>query len=146
MAQPWSTFCSSWQHTRARLQACLCVTRRSTLSATHPCLQIQQSSKQATATVSEPFWFRVTRQAPVRQTHCLSSPPWLSPCPLPHCSLLNALGLHPVISAEGRMKFIQRQIPYTVPRMIILFRHPILRTLSQVRLRGVCGAEVLLLD
>ncbi|EGD76527.1 hypothetical protein PTSG_07644 [Salpingoeca rosetta] len=38
-----------------------------------------------------------------------------------------------VITAEGRMRFIEQQLPYVQPHMLILLRHPVLRTLSQFR-------------
>eukprot|EP01147_Barroeca_monosierra_P004251 gene4251-6577_t len=46
-------------------------------------------------------------------------------------SLFCQLVMVAVISAEARLHNIDKQIPFTTPHMIILLRHPILRTLSQ---------------
>eukprot|EP00043_Microstomoeca_roanoka_P011852 m.112160 g.112160 ORF g.112160 m.112160 type:complete len:418 (-) comp15317_c0_seq2:93-1346(-) len=36
-----------------------------------------------------------------------------------------------IITAEGRLAYVDQQIPYTKPHLIVLLRHPVLRTLSQ---------------
>jgi len=54
---------------------------------------------------------------------------------------ISTLGVFIVVSAEGTLGVVPRQFPQKRPLIIAWFRHPVLRTVSQVRLWDTCRPE-----